>query len=103
MRLINFLALTGALLFAVTAVAADRKSVSYPTVAASGVAPATISATLYKPDGNGPFPAIIVLHGCAGPDSHTLEWANRLVDWGYVAIVPDSFGSRGSGGLCTNT
>jgi poly(3-hydroxybutyrate) depolymerase len=29
-----------------------------------------IEGNLYKPEGNGRFPAVIVLHGCAGIDYH---------------------------------
>jgi dienelactone hydrolase len=29
-----------------------------------------IDGNLYKPEGNGPFPAVVVLHGCAGIDYH---------------------------------
>ena len=63
---------------------------------------ATISATVHKPDGPGPFPAAIVLHDCGGIADHTTAWARRMVRWGYVAIVPDSFGSRGLGNSCQN-
>jgi dienelactone hydrolase len=63
---------------------------------------ATISANVSKPDGAGPFPAVIVLHDCGGISRKDQEWAKRLVSWGYVAILPDSFGSRGHGNLCTD-
>jgi dienelactone hydrolase len=59
-----------------------------------------IHADLYRPAGTGPFPAVIVLHACNGVDAHQDMWARRLVDWGYVAIVPDSFGSRHVGSQC---
>ena len=64
---------------------------------------ATISATVHKPDGLGPFPAMIVVHDCSGIGDHTAAWARRVVRWGYAAIVPDSFGSRGQGNVCQNT
>jgi dienelactone hydrolase len=57
-------------------------------------------AKLYRPRGNGPFPAVVVLHGCGGLTGHHHAWGRRLVEWGYVAIVPDSFGPRGHGGQC---
>jgi dienelactone hydrolase len=63
---------------------------------------AAISATLRKPEGAGPFPAVIVMHNCAGITDHTMEWVERLVHWGYVAMAPDSFGSRGRGSVCEN-
>jgi dienelactone hydrolase len=42
-----------------------------------------------------------VLHGCGGLSAHHHGWARRLVEWGYVAIVPDSFGPRGHGAICS--
>jgi dienelactone hydrolase len=66
----------------------------------SSGASVTIRAELYRPAGDGPFPAVIVLHACNGVDPHQGMWARRLVDWGYVAIVPDSFGSRQVGSQC---
>ena len=55
---------------------------------------------LYKPEGNGPFPAVVVLHGCAGIDDHFKAWAEQLKKWGYVALMVDSFGPRGVGRVC---
>jgi dienelactone hydrolase len=64
---------------------------------------------LYKPAGNGPWPAVVMLHGRAGPyssaargryDATTISQRHRL--WGefwaargYVALLVDSFGPRG--------
>ncbi len=63
--------------------------------------PQPIPAVLEVPDGNGPFPAIIVLHGCGGRGSGQQVWAQRLNGWGYVALIPDSFAPRGVfGGVC---
>ena len=60
----------------------------------------TLFASLYKPAGPGPFPAVVVLHHCGGIDSDLQAWAGHLAELGYVAIVPDSFGSRGIGRVC---
>lgn len=85
------------------ATTAFAQSVKYPTAVLPGItAPATISATIAKPDGVGPFPAVIVLHDCGGLSSKDRDWAKRLASWGYVAILPDSFASRGHGSLCTD-
>ena len=55
-----------------------------------------ISGELYRPDGDGPFPAIVVLHGSNGRAliSERIT-AARFVSWGYVYLAVDSFGSRG--------
>jgi dienelactone hydrolase len=55
----------------------------------------TVIAKLTRPPGTGPFPAIILLHGAIGFDKHYDDWAARLVSWGYVALLLDSFGRRG--------
>jgi dienelactone hydrolase len=49
---------------------------------------------LARPQGSGPFPAVIVLHGCGGFHQDMLAWADRLRRWGYVALAVDSFGPR---------
>ncbi len=55
---------------------------------------------LYRPEGPGPFPAVVVLHPCNGIGRSTRRWARRLRDWGYLAAVPDSFGPRGTANVC---
>jgi len=45
---------------------------------------------VYKPDGDGPFPTVMVLHGCLGVRSKDTRWAQHLRDPGYVALVVDS-------------
>jgi dienelactone hydrolase len=53
-------------------------------------------AYLARPDGAGPFPAVVVLHGCAGFSSGgSLQLADQLKDWGYVTLVVDSLTPRG--------
>lgn len=59
-------------------------------------------AELYQPAGAGPFPAMVVLHPCSGVGAHTRNWARRLVAWGYVAIVVDSFRPRGVTNVCNH-
>ena len=52
-------------------------------------------AELYLPIGAGPAGAIIVLHGCDGIGPRNRQWARRLTEWGYAALLIDSFGPRG--------
>jgi dienelactone hydrolase len=81
---------------------AAAQSVSFPSVATANVAAGPpIKAWLAKPAGEGPFPAVIVLHSCAGVGPHAYAWARLIGGWGYVTLVPDSFGSRGEGAVCT--
>jgi dienelactone hydrolase len=90
------LALTALTLAAVLAGCAGR--VSFPN--ATPGAPAEITATLVKPGGPGPFPAVVQLHGCGGLEPQSYRWARWLADRGYVALVVDSFGPRAVKGDC---
>lgn len=66
-----------------------------------GEAPRERAATpllgyLSKPDGVGPFPAVVHLHGCSGlPERMRREITARMTNWGYVSLVVDSFATRG--------
>lgn len=60
-----------------------------------------IAGYLYKPDGVGPFPALVLIHGCRGVRSFQRDWARQLTDWGYVALLVDSFGPRNTKEVCT--
>ena len=61
-----------------------------------------IQGYLAKPEGAGPFPAVIALHGCAGmPDTTKRKLADELVAWGYVILLVDSFGTRGIDQACS--
>jgi dienelactone hydrolase len=66
-----------------------------------------LNALLYRPEGAGPFPAVIGLHGCGGingpagtPTSRYQDWGQRLADAGIAVLFPDSYGSRGLGSQC---
>ena len=55
---------------------------------------------LNKPKGDGPFPAVVLLHGCAGIHERAYMWASRLNEWGYVTLIVDSLGPRGLYNVC---
>jgi len=88
----------------ISSMAIAKENVSYPNAAVPGLTSSVkVYAGIYRPKGDGPFPAVIILHGCGGHDGHHQAWAERLVSWGYVGIVVDSFGSRGHGNICKKT
>ena len=60
----------------------------------------TLIGTLSLPAGSAPAPAVVLMHGCSGvlPTPHA--WAATLRDWGYAALVLDSFGARGVRSVC---
>src|SRR6266702_6267451 len=67
----------------------------------------TLHAQLYKPDGDGPFPTVIALHGCGGLAGHSepvqpryRDWAEQLLKAGNAVLLPDSYGSRELGPQC---
>ena len=62
--------------------------------------PVPVSGYLSRPDGEGPFPAVVLLHSCAGISNHEGSWASRLVEWGYVVLTVDSLKPRGIEYIC---
>jgi dienelactone hydrolase len=76
------------------------------TTAPNGAAE-RIPATVVKPDGPGPFPAVVILHDCSGLGPRSsgapARWSRELVARGYVVVIPDSFTTRGfPEGVCTD-
>src|SRR2546421_8226092 len=104
MRLLSaplFLTLLAA---ACTAAAAPLPAPRQVDIPANGL---TLHAQLYKPDGDGPFPTVIALHGCGGlggqsepVQSRYRDWAEQLLKTGHAVLLPDSYGSRELGPQC---
>ena len=42
----------------------------------------TLTGQLTRPKGAGPFPAVVLLHGCSGLNKFYHVWAERLAFWG---------------------
>jgi dienelactone hydrolase len=63
--------------------------------------PVTLSGALRFPEGPGPFPAVILAHGCSGVGASVRGWARTLHGWGYATLVIDSFSPRGLREVCT--
>ncbi|MEX3009993.1 dienelactone hydrolase family protein [Hoeflea sp. TYP-13] len=53
-----------------------------------------------KPKGEGPFPAVILMHGCGGIQQSHFRWAAILNSEGYITLIPDSFRPRSIAYLC---
>ena len=84
------------------------ESVNFPSALHQAGAVVQLAGYLYRPDGPGPFPAVVMLHGCSGlmtrsgkVRSNARFWAEHLRDHGYVALLVDSFTSRGIDEVCT--
>ncbi len=62
---------------------------------------------LIRPDGAGPFPAVVLLHGCSGlarsfrQAPAASQWIENLVTWGYAVLAFDSFAARGFTPICS--
>lgn len=70
-------------------------------------APVSLRGWHAAPGGAGPFPAVVLLHGCSGAttrgavNERFAEAAARAVAAGYEVLLVDSFGSRGLREVCT--
>jgi carboxymethylenebutenolidase len=51
----------------------------------------TVKSFLYRPEGKGPFPAILVLHGDFGPTEWVKKQARELAKKGYLTLVIDLY------------
>ena len=81
-------------------------SLTLSTNAANGTLE-QVPTRMLKPEGTGPFPAVVIMHDCSGLGPRSsgapVRWARELVERGYVIVMPDSFTARGhAGGVCTN-
>src|SRR3954471_19376433 len=104
MRLLSTLTSLGFLAAASAAAAAPLPALQ-PIEIPSGSG--TLHAQLFKPDGPGPFPTVIALHGCGGLNGHSdqiqpryRDWAEQLLKNGNAVLFPDSYGSRELGPQC---
>jgi len=85
----------------------DIEWVEFPALKPFTGEPVQLSALQFRPRGPGPFPAIVLLHGCSGmytPSGYVTNsyrhWAELLSEDGYVALLVDSFGPRGHRSIC---
>jgi len=86
-------------LFALVSGCAGNR-VSFPSYEYSDIP--NLRGSLMLPEGDGPFPAVIIVNGCSGIlPSHSM-WARWLSDHGYASLILDSFGPRNVGEICTN-
>jgi dienelactone hydrolase len=100
-RVVRTLAVIIALLALTRAAAAAPELVEIPQGSLK------LKSYLYRPAGEGPFPAVVALHGCAGLAGRSgpvagryRDWGERLAAAGFVVLFPDSFGSRGLSSQC---
>jgi dienelactone hydrolase len=86
---------------------ADAFQKGTPAEHGARAAQGELSVTLYRPDGAGPFPFVVLLHGCGGLHERAMwtKWVEPWVDilraHGIGAAVVDSFGPRGVAQVCS--
>lgn len=51
--------------------------------------------SVLKPQGSGPFPTILMFHGCGGNQDQQVYWAKNFQEWGFAAVIVNSFVGRG--------
>ena len=62
-----------------------------------------LTAYLYRPDGAGPHPAIVDLHGCNGIwPIRSKPWLEHYLGWGFAVLQVDSFSPRKVDNICSN-
>ncbi|WP_426535544.1 dienelactone hydrolase family protein [Bradyrhizobium sp. McL0615] len=83
----------------------EFESASQRLVSGTLISGEPIQGYLARPDGAGPFPAVVGLHGCAGMHDTTKQrLADELVARGYVVLLVDSYATRrGVDYACTSS
>lgn len=75
------------------------KDLSYSSEV-KGIEPTLSAMQIYKPDGTGPFPALVLLHTCGGLQDHVFIAAKNALQRGYVVYIIDSFTQRSVDSVC---
>ena len=83
-------------------VALAQEQVGFPASDPFTARQITLTGVLNKPLGNGPFPAVVLMHGCGGWQPavrYSLDLLSEyLSEHGYVVLSVDSFGPRNLSG-----
>ena len=66
-------------------------------------APVALTGDLRLPAGPGPFPAVVLMHGCGGLGNAEGGWVDPLVRAGYATFVVDSLTGRGLTEVCADS
>ncbi|BBK45347.1 hypothetical protein STVA_53670 [Allostella vacuolata] len=64
--------------------------------------PVQLVAWFSRPQGAGPAPAVLLMHGCSGPGRNLPQWRRVLHELGYAVLSLDSFGGRGVQEICSD-
>lgn len=74
----------------------------FPTTVSQLTANTPSRMAIFKPEGAGPFPALVWMHHCSAlaQDPNIVFWARESVARGYVAFMVDSLGPRNVETIC---
>lgn len=50
---------------------------------------------VHVPEGEGPFPTVLMFSGCDGPADNLQTWTQAMLEQGWATIIVDSHGPRG--------
>ena len=70
------------------------KTVDFANVTYSSQDGLTLLGYLARPEGDGPFPAVLMLHEWWGLNEGITELADALAEQGYIVFVPDAYRGR---------
>jgi dienelactone hydrolase len=80
--------------------APPSEPVWFDSVVASAT-PVRLQGYLRRPAGPGPFPAVVLMHGCGGgAEEVDWNWGVRIAAWGYVTLTIDRHAPRGLKNAC---
>jgi dienelactone hydrolase len=96
---VTVLSLSGLAKSAAAGVPAGEEVRFAPAGAAAGE---QVWGYLQKPEGQGPVPAVILLHGCSGLGNGFPTWEKFFLDMGVATLAVDSFGPRGVREICSD-
>ena len=91
----------------ILAAARTAADLSFPEKASKFSIFSAPEMAIYKPDGDGPFPALVLVHQCGGlrngswQNQSMLDWARTMVSHGYVTMLLDTMGPRQVSTLCS--
>ena len=69
--------------------------VTYPSPGGNGTGDSAMRGYLVQPDGNGPFPAVLIIHENRGLNPYVEDVARRAAAAGYLALAPDGLAPLG--------
>lgn len=86
--------------------ASQAEDLKFPTAPSRFSSFSSAAMALYKPEGPGPFPALVLHHPCGGlgnprsPNTSMLNWTREALSRGYVVLLIDSLGPRNVDTVC---